>query len=153
MAMSFQDWYASVDRLLYSRNRGVQARQLDQAALVAAYRAGVPPITFASQPRLPMQPPPPPIPPVAAPWDIARQRQAPQVLNDPRYLLNTGLCIGCPTCGSTNLANRGKATGTGLMYFGSIPFVLAASLIDSAIAQGLSGHRIECNYCGNSFDL
>jgi hypothetical protein len=100
-------------------------------------------------------PAPPPLakPPGPLPWVVARQRQAPQVLNDPRYLLDTGLGMGCPTCGSTNLANRGKAKGTGLMFFGSLAWVLAASVVDSAIARTLSGHLIECNYCGGSFNL
>jgi len=156
MGLSWDDWYKSVDRFLVSRRRGVRVWELDHGALTAGFGQGTPPAVFATQPTLPIGSPAPTQPAQQSgplPWVVARQRQAVQVLNDPRYLLDTGLGMGCPTCGSTNLANKGKAKGTGLMFFGSLAWVLAASLADSAIAQKLSGHLIECNYCAATFNL
>lgn len=154
--MDFRQWCHSVDTFLVSRNRGVRIFQLDPGALQTAFQQKMAPIAFATQVKLPLAPPqtpsptPPPYPP---PWVGARARQAAQVLADPRYLLDTGLQMGCPTCGSSNLADIGKAQGTGLMYFGSLAWVLAASVVDHMVAQTLSGHQIQCNYCGASFTL
>ena len=150
--MEFIQWCDSVDSFLVSRKRGIRLYQIDIDALRDAFHQKVSPVSFATQLTLPMRPPPLPAQ-TAPPWIDARARQAEQVLNDPRYLLDTGLQMGCPTCGSTNLADVGKAQGTGLMYFGSLSWVLAASVVDRVIAQKISGHQIKCSYCGASFNL
>lgn len=107
---------------------------------------------FQAGPTVTPGPPPvmsPPPPPPPAPWDLARQRQHPTVLGDPRYLLDTGFGIGCPQCGSTNLVNLGKS-GTGLSYFGSLGWVLGAMAVESFLMR-YQGCTISCNYCGFQF--
>src|ERR1700733_2505581 len=100
--MDYSQWCQSVDSFLVSRKRGLRVDHLDPVALHDAFQQKVAPIAFATQASLPVKPPPAPVqpaPPTPPPWIDARARQAPQVLNDPRYLLDTGLEMGCPTCG------------------------------------------------------
>jgi hypothetical protein len=80
---------------------------------------------------------------------LARSRQDPSVTRDPRYLVNTGVVEGCPTCGSTNVIAIGKP-GTGIGAFGSIGFVLGAALVDAAI-QSAQPMVYQCNYCNSQF--
>lgn len=103
--------------------------------------------------RFVVTPPPVSAPPVV-PFDpviAARSRQAQAVLQDPKYLVDTGLGVGCPHCGSANVTLLQKQ-GTGLGYFGSIQFVLAATLVESAIAARRK-QPAQCGYCGSAFEL
>ena len=102
-------------------------------------------------PVIPAPPAPPPVqtPPPVFPWDEARQRQSQTVLDDPKYILDTGFGIGCPQCGSGNLINLGKA-GSGLSYFGSLGWVVGMSLVEGFLSQ-YQGCTISCNYCGYQF--
>jgi hypothetical protein len=103
----------------------------------------------------PVQSIPPPIqpapPPPTPPWVTAKQRQHPSVLADPKYLLDTGYGIGCPQCGATNISYLGKS-GTGLGYFGSIGFVIAASVLDAWVSNYTPG-IYQCGYCNQNFRL
>lgn len=79
----------------------------------------------------------------------ARGRLVPAVLEDPRYLVNTGHDVACPTCGSTNAAPLGKPE-TGLAAIGSIGFVLASTLVEAAV-QSAQWMVFQCTYCSNRF--
>lgn len=99
-------------------------------------------------------PPPvmPPAPPM--PWDLARSRQPQPVLSDPKYLLDTGYGFGCPTCGSRSVQPLPKTSGTGLMYFGSLPTVLAMGAVNSlltGIMQKFESQPFKCSYCQTAF--
>ena len=149
MAYSFDDWKRSVNSFLTSRKRGYSVYQLDQQAMYDAYVAGTSPLAFASMQQLPfarpaVQAPPPPDPAIAA-----RSRQAPAVLNDPRYMVQTAAGRACPSCGSTNVVEAGKP-GTGLGYWGSIGFVAAAMVVDSLV-QSAQKTVYKCNFCEQLF--
>gem|GEM_PF-5590394 len=92
---------------------------------------------------------PPQPPPVIPEWVTAKNRQPPQVLAEPKYLVNTGYEIGCPQCGSFNLIYEGKM-GTGLGYFGNLSHVIVASIIDGLVAQ-LTPGVYRCGFCGSGF--
>jgi DNA-directed RNA polymerase subunit RPC12/RpoP len=79
----------------------------------------------------------------------ARARQVPAVLEDPRYLVNTGHDVACPTCGSTNVAPLGKP-GTGLGAIGSIGFIIAATIAEAAI-RNVQRTVYQCTYCSTKF--
>lgn len=101
-----------------------------------------------------VQPPPlvpPPLPPPPLPWDEARKRQAPVVMTDPKYMLDTGIGIGCPRCGSRNLLILQK-TGSGLWFIGSFAWVITMGLLDSMYAH-LKSQPFKCNYCEAQFTL
>lgn len=100
----------------------------------------------------PVQPqPPPPPPPPPDPGILARQRQHALVLQDPKYLLNSGIGVLCPQCGSSNLVLVNKQ-GTGFSFFGSVEWVLAAVVVDSWV-QKAQKQPAQCNYCQAHFEL
>jgi hypothetical protein len=116
------------------------------------FRTQVKPATVASgPPPVRVNVPPPPIDPATYPWNIAKARQHATVLSDPRYLVDTGTGIGCPSCGSTNLVLTEKG-GTGLGYFGSLGFVAGMMLVEGLV-QNMQKQPITCNYCGVTFTL
>ncbi len=157
MSYTLDDWKQAVDRCLKQRNRGVTTDLLDPTAMASAFGNGVSPVMFAAQAHLPMKPPPPQPAPVVDQHKLAmmqaataaRARQDPAVTQDPRYMVNTGHEVACPTCGSTNVAPLGKP-GTGLGAIGSIGFVIAASLVEAAI-QNAQRTVFQCTYCSNKF--
>jgi DNA-directed RNA polymerase subunit RPC12/RpoP len=157
MSYTLEDWMQAVDRCLRQRNRGVTCAGLDPDEVVKAFSDGVSPVVFAAQPQLPMPPPPPPPAPVVDQHKVnlaqaaaeARARQVAAVLEDPRYLVDTGHDVACPTCGSTNVAPLGKP-GTGFGAIGSIGFVVAATLVEAAV-QKVQRTVYQCTYCLNKF--
>ena len=160
MAYTIDDWKQAVDRCLKQRGRGVTCVQLDDTVMASAFASGVSPVAFAAQPQLPPKSAPPIVPPPPPAPDphfaamvqaaaLARARQPAAVQNDPRYLVNTGHDVGCPSCGSTNVAPLGKP-GSGFGAFGSIGFVLVASVVEAAI-QNAQRTVWQCTYCQNKF--
>jgi hypothetical protein len=110
-----------------------------------AFQNGASPVEFISSG------PPPVKPQFLHPTPQPPPDQPEAVKADPRYQLNTGVGCSCPFCGSTNIRVMGKE-GSGLGYFGSIPFVVGAMVVESLI-QSAQDSVLQCGYCENNFQL
>jgi len=75
--------------------------------------------------------------------------QTQAVLNDPRYQLNTGLNLSCPTCGSTNILLLGKEAQT-RSHWGDAEWVAFNAVLDTVEAKHQKD-RFQCAYCQKVF--
>lgn len=139
--MDHRQWNEAVDRSLKAAGRDYRVGDILVEERADAYESGESPVIFAKRLKhtLTTDAKPqdqPPVIPVA---------QHPSVLSDPKYLLDTGVNQRCPICGSTFVKPISKP-GTGLSYFGSLQFVVGASLVESVVRQGQPQPYV-CGYC------
>ena len=140
--MNFCDWCAAVDSTLKSNRAAYRTSDIDEAQLQSAFDGNESPVIFAKRTdHIGKNKTPTPAP---KPID-----QSPEVLSDPKYLLDTGLGVHCPICGSTFVRPIEKS-GTGLGYLGSIGWVIAGSMVESAI-KSAQVQPLACGYCQTVF--
>jgi hypothetical protein len=138
--MNLPIWKAEVDKVLIANKKTYRTRDIAEEQLQSAFDSGESPVVFAKRTdhrghdKPAVKPPTP---------------QCSAVLNDPKYNLDTGLGFHCPICGSTFIKPVEKS-GTGLGYLGGIGWILAASVIESAV-RWAQDQPFVCGYCDAGF--
>lgn len=135
-------WEKTVDEVLRKDRRSYRALNIRLEDRVKAFQSGQSPVIFAK--AIPHRRD------VVAPRVIVMPiPQTDAVKNDPKYQLNTGVGLICPTCGSTFIKPISKP-GTGLGYLGSVSWIAMTSIIEAAV-KTVQKQPYLCGYCDSMF--
>ena len=133
-------WDRAVNDILRKDRRPYKVWDINASDRAAAYEANQSPVLFAK--TIPhrknvIQSKPEPVP------------QTETVKADPKYQLDTGIGIRCPTCGSTFIKAISKP-GTGMGYIGSASWIATTSIIETVV-KSMQKQPYLCGYCDSMF--